>query len=79
MEMKKYVMLWPLTNLFKNNEEYEVHIYAPEFFIFGSDGGGTAYAIEKETGNIFEIPFIGMSKEEAIFLAKTFHEFLQSL
>jgi hypothetical protein len=27
----------------------------------------TAYAIERLTGNIFEMPFIGMPTEEAIF------------
>lgn len=48
----------------------------PEFFIFGSDGGDTAFAIEITTGYIYEMQFICMSKEEAIFIAKTFFDFL---
>ncbi|MGJ1409065.1 hypothetical protein ACR78Z_05270 [Sphingobacterium thalpophilum] len=52
---------------------------APEFFIFGSDGGDTAFAIERSTGAIFEMPFIGMSKEEAVFRSKTFTDFLEEL
>jgi hypothetical protein len=30
------------------NESYKVSDYAPEFFLFGSDGGGSAYGIEKK-------------------------------
>ena len=72
-----YVILWPLTDLIQLNKDYNVERYAPEFFIFGSDGGDTAYAIEKETGYIFEMPFIGMSKEEAVFKSRTFNEFIE--
>jgi SMI1 / KNR4 family (SUKH-1) len=74
-----YVVLWPLTDLIKLNDSYNVQIYAPEFFIFGSDGGDTAYVIEKQTGNIFEMPFIGMSKEEAVYKSKSFNEFIESI
>ena len=74
-----YVMLWPLTELVEKNKGYDVDIYAPDFFIFGSDGGGTAYAIEKKTGYIFEMPFIGMSKEEAVFKCESFDEFIATM
>ncbi len=72
-----YIMLWPLTELLQLNNDYNVDIYAPEFFIFGSDGGGTAYAIERETGYIFDMPFIGMSKKEAVFKSRSFNEFIE--
>lgn len=74
-----YVVLWPLTDMVELNKEYSVDEYAPEFFIIGSDGGGTAYAIERNTEYIFELPFIGMSKDEAVFRNKTFTEFVGSL
>lgn len=32
------MMLWPLTDLIQLNREYEVSLYAPEFFLFGSNG-----------------------------------------
>ena len=73
-----YTVLWPLTDLFQLNIDYDVDEYAPGFFIFGSDGGDTAFTIEKVTGKIFEMPFIGMSPEEAVFLSDNFDEFLQS-
>lgn len=76
---EKYLILWALTDMIQLNKDYEVEEYAPEFFIFGSNGGGTAFAIEKNTGDIYEMPFIGMSKEEANFLNKTFTEFIEKI
>ncbi|MEO4004176.1 SMI1/KNR4 family protein [Flavobacterium sp. CAU 1735] len=76
---KKYVLLWALTDMVQLNKEYNVEEYAPEFFIFGSDGSDTAFVIEKSTGDIYDMPFIGMSKEEAVFKNKTFAEFIESL
>jgi len=73
------VVLWPLTEMIKLNKEYKVEEYAPDFFIIGSDGGNTAYAVERCTGFIFELPFIVMSNEEAVFRNKTFTEFVASL
>ena len=75
---KSYTILWALTEMVQLNESYGVEEYAPEFFIFGSDGGDTAFAIEKSSGKIFEMPFIGMSKEEAVFRANDFDEFLMA-
>jgi hypothetical protein len=74
-----YVTLWPLTDMIQLNKEYNVDEYASNFFIIGSDGGDTAYAIEKTTGYIFEMPFIGMSNDEAVFKFKGFDDFLEYL
>jgi len=74
-----YVNIWPVAKLVDLNESYKVSDYAPEFFLFGSDGGGSAYGIEKKTGAIFEIPFIGMSYEDAMLLSRSFKDFLTSL
>jgi hypothetical protein len=74
---ESYTLLWALTDMIQLNKDYNVEEYAPEFFIFGSDGGDTAYAIEKSTSDIYEMPFIGMSKEEAVFKNKTFTDFIE--
>ena len=74
-----YMLLWPLTDMVRFNKEYSVDKYAPNFFIFGSNGGDTAYAVEKSTGYIFEMPFIGMSDEESVFKCQTFTELLSSI
>ncbi|SHH55595.1 SMI1 / KNR4 family (SUKH-1) [Chryseolinea serpens] len=71
-----YVILWPIEDLFTHNEGYRVEEYAPGFFIIGSDGGGTSYAVDKQTGALYEMPFIGMSREEASWVAKDFDDFI---
>lgn len=76
---EKYIVLWTLSEMTQLNKEYNVDEYAPDFFIFGSDGGATAFAIEKNTGRIYEIPFVGMSKEEAVFKSKSFTEFIEDV
>jgi len=76
---EKYIILWSLTDMMQLNKEYNVEMFAPEFFIFGSDGGDTAFAIERSTGYIYEMPFIGMSKEGALFKSKTFAGFIESI
>lgn len=78
MSDESYTILWDLANLFELNKNYAVEEFAPGFFIFGADGGGTAFTFEKATGKIFEMPFIIMTKEEAIFISDTFDEFLES-
>lgn len=71
-----FLILWPLTDMIELNKEYNVDEYAPGFFIFGSDGGDSSYCIEKVTGYIYEMPFIGMSNQEASFICKSFTELL---
>ncbi len=74
-----YLILWPLTDLIYLNHEYAVDEFAPGFFLIGSDGGDTAYAILKETGNFYKMPFIGMSNEKANFISNCFEDFLKEL
>lgn len=45
--------------MIKLNKDYHLEEYASDFFIFGSDGCDTAYAIKKSTSDICEKPFIG--------------------
>jgi len=73
---ESYLILWPVEDLFTHNEAYRVKEYAPEFFIVGSDGGDISYAADKQTGALYAMPFIGMSPEQATWLAKDFDDFL---
>lgn len=73
---ENYIFLWPMTDLFDLNLNYDVCCFASNFFLFGSDGGDTAYAIQKLSGKIYTIPFIGMSNQEASFLCNNFDDFL---
>src|SRR4051794_22631439 len=71
------IVLWPLTDMVRLNREYYVDRLAPDYFIFGSDGGDIAYCIEKETGHIYDMPFVGMLCDVCL-VSETFTEFLQN-
>lgn len=71
-----FLILWPLNELFSLNHEYAVKDFAPSFFLIGSDGAGNAFAIKKESGHIYSIPFIGMSDKEASFISSSFNKLL---
>lgn len=73
-----YLILWPLEELQGLNEAYEVQEYAPGLFLFGSNGGGEAFAFDtRVAGNpIVTVPFVGMDRELARPMAPTFEEFL---
>jgi hypothetical protein len=75
-----YCRLYPLDELISLNESFSVKEFAPEIFIFGSNGGGEAFAFNITTSpvSIVKIPFIPMDAEAAELLGKTFREFLLS-
>lgn len=74
-----YVSLWPIHELINLNEGYRVREFAPGLLLFGSDGGGEAFAFDLRdmAMPIVGVPFVGMSLEEAKPLAPTFTEFLK--
>lgn len=78
---RSYLVLWPLEDLIPLNEAYAVKEFAPGLILFGSDGGDTAYAFDaRETALIIiEVPFIGMSVNEARPCGASFLDFLRYL
>jgi hypothetical protein len=78
---KNYLMAWPVEDLIQNNKDYLVDEAAPELFLFGSSGGGEAFAFDTRSSRppIVAVPFIVISLEDAIMLAPSFNAFLQRL
>jgi hypothetical protein len=79
---QNYVMLWKAEELKPLNAGYEVARFAPGLFLFGSDGGGEAYAfdIREDPWVVIQVPFIGMSDPQyAIPLGRSFTEFLKNV
>ena len=76
-----YVMLWRVEELLERNSAYRVAEYARGFLLFGSDGGGEAFAFDLRSGSgpIVSVPFIGMDGASATPIAATFKGFLESL
>jgi hypothetical protein len=78
---KNYLRAWPIEDLIQFNKEYLVDEAAPELFLFGSSGGGEAFAFDTRSSPppIVAVPFIVLRLEDAIMIAPTFGLFLQHL
>jgi hypothetical protein len=76
-----YLMLWRIDDLLPFNKEYEVEQYAPGLLLFGSSGGGEAYAFDLRSDSppVVSVPFIGMDAKLAIVVAQTFLSFIDGL
>ncbi|MGH7245266.1 MAG: SMI1/KNR4 family protein [Phycisphaerales bacterium] len=76
-----YLMLWPAEEIATFNAGYETDNFAPGLLLFGSDGGGNAYAFDSREAElpIVEVPFVGMSLEHTRLVASSFESFLRVL
>jgi hypothetical protein len=76
----QYLMLWRVEDLVQANKECRVEEVAPELFLFGSDGGGEAFAFDNRSAPppIVAVPFVVCLKD-AIVLAPNFNSFLPYL
>ncbi|WP_271754793.1 SMI1/KNR4 family protein [Cohnella sp. JJ-181] len=76
-----YLQLWAIEELVELNEGYAVKEFAEGLVIFGSDGGGTAYAFDTryDKTTIVEVPFIGMHLDEITLCSDTFTGILRYL
>ena len=76
-----YLRAWPVEELIQDNNEYHVEEFAPGLFLFGSSGGGEAFAFDARSTPpvIVAVPFIVLNLEDAIVIAPTFTAFLQHL
>ena len=75
-----YLILWSVEKILSITEETGFAEFNTGFYIFGSNGGGEAYAFDARSGDlsIVEIPYIG-SPEDAIYCGRTFQEFIEFL
>jgi hypothetical protein len=77
---KNFLRAWSVEDLIQSNKDCFVDVAAPELFLFGSNGGGEAFAFDIRSAlpPIVAVPFI-VSLEDAIVIAPTFDSFLQHL
>jgi hypothetical protein len=76
-----YVILWRIEELLEMNLGYQVAEFAPGLFVFGSDGGGEAFAFDlrSDAKPIVSVPFIPMELKLARPVGSTFKAFLEEL
>ena len=63
------------------NKSYQVEEYAFGLFLFGSNGGGEAFAFNTSQAGmpIVSVPFVGMELDLAEPMGATFGQFLTNL
>ena len=76
-----YVMLWRASEIAELNRAYEVFDHVPGLLLFGSSGGGEAYAFDLRRPGypIVRVPFVGMDLSTARDVADTFRGFVEAL
>lgn len=76
-----YVILWRVESLAEMNKVYQVEEFARGLFLFGSDGGGDAFAFDAryDAKPVVSVPFIGMELKSARSYAPNFSAFLRKL
>ncbi len=76
-----YVIFWRAREVPEFNTLYEVTTYAPGLLLFGSNGGGEAYAFDTRLPSMatVQVPFVGMDLQETISIAPSFNRFLVEL
>jgi hypothetical protein len=77
---RNYLRTWPVEDLIQFNKNYRVEAGAPGLFLFGTDGGGEAFAFDTRSVAlpIVAVPFI-LDLEDAKVMAPNFTAFLQHL
>ena len=78
---KGYADLWRIEEIIAKNQSYKACDFVPGLLLFGSDGGGEAFAFDNrsEQQPIVAVPFVPLSTEAARSLAARFGEFLEGM
>ena len=78
---RHYLILWKAEKLAQFNQEYQVSDYAPGLLMFGSSGGGEGFAFDTRMTPypIVQVPFVGMSLNDAIPVADSFGKLLEKM
>ncbi len=76
-----YLRLFRIEDLVQYNVDYRVEEWAPGLFLFGTDGGGEAFAFDTRQPEmpIVIVPFIGMSLDDALPCGSSFKDFFERL
>ena len=75
-----WYQLWPADEIDELNQGYHVNEFWPDYFAFGSNGGGEMFAYDKDM-RVVMIPFISDDPEEIVTLANSwdvFETFIES-
>ena len=75
-----YVVLWDKDTIQERWDAYEMQLNLEDnWFPFGSDGGGEmlCFDLDSNGDTVYQIPYIGMSCEEAVLRCKSFGDIVR--
>ena len=78
-EEGKYLHLWSLAEIVEINQGYNANADFPGFALIGTYEIGEACALDKETGNIYTVPFVGDIPDDATYVGQTLDDLLAYL
>jgi hypothetical protein len=81
MGENEYLRLWRVEELAEMDAGYEVAEVEPDLFLFGTNGGGEAFAFDTRSTpfSLVAVPFIVIDLCDAIPIATDFRTFLEVL
>ncbi|MFI5460006.1 MAG: SMI1/KNR4 family protein [Isosphaerales bacterium] len=77
-----WFQLWRAEDVVESNKGYQVEVFLPGFFGFGSNGGVELLAFDTRDGvpwAIVMVPFIPMEADHAVVISKDFADFIRAL
>lgn len=76
-----YFVLWSSTELVAFNQDYQVQKLAPGLISFASTGGGEGFAFDMTSApySVTQFPFIGLRREDALPVARSFTHLLERM
>lgn len=75
-----WFQLWRLQDVYTQNQGYQVGKYYPEYFCFGSSGGGVMFAFKKDGSTaVYGIPFDSIDQEDIQIVAEDFLTFARAM
>ena len=78
---RSYASLWRVEELIERNRGYQVSEFAPGLLLFGSDGGGEAFAFDRRSDEqpVVRVPFTPLELKEVLAVATSFEGFIDAL
>jgi hypothetical protein len=75
-----YIALWAVHEINRHNQTVDPQNYAPGLLLFGTDGGGEAFAFDTtQRWRVVRVPLVGLSRELAIEVGPTITDWLVAL
>jgi SMI1 / KNR4 family (SUKH-1) len=76
-----YIHLWSTSEIPSLNTGYCTREFAPDFIIFGSDGGGEAFAFDRKDSptGIVMVTFVSLGREDALSMGRSLENLFDKL